>query len=232
MVPLNLVLFLVLTFVIPNVINQLVSLVMLNVKLVKTESLLTVSFVLVTESILMPVLAHLVLMKTTLLTVQLVDLNVPLVPMLLILNVVTLVLKEELLIQLLPMLLLVTIVSVHQVLIITLKLLHLQFVILVTMLVITVLLITLVMDVLILIPELITLSVHVLITIMIVEFPSVVNVNPNVTSVNKPQITVSFVLLTESTHQNVIFLHKKSELLELKIFQLVPLLSLCVTVNV
>jgi hypothetical protein len=67
---------------------------------------------------------------------------------------------------------------------------------------------------------------------MIVVLQSVVLVNPNVTSVLNLQPTVLFVLLIELTHQNVTFLHKKSKLLELKIFQSVPLPLLSVTVNV
>jgi hypothetical protein len=92
---LNLVPLLELTLVMLVVINQLVSLVVTNVKLVKTETLMTVQLVLVTESTLQLVVAHLELMKTIPPLVHLVDLNVLPVPMLVILNVVILVLKEE-----------------------------------------------------------------------------------------------------------------------------------------
>jgi hypothetical protein len=84
-----------LTLVILVVINQLVSLVVSNVLLVKTETLMTVQLVLVTESTLQLVVAHLDIMKTIPPLVHLVDLNVLPVPMLIILNVVILVLKEE-----------------------------------------------------------------------------------------------------------------------------------------
>jgi hypothetical protein len=92
---LNLVPLLELTLVMLVVINQLVSLVVSNVLLVKTETLMTVQLVLVTESTLQLVVAHLELMKTIPPLVHLVDLNVLPVPMLIILNVVILVLKEE-----------------------------------------------------------------------------------------------------------------------------------------
>jgi len=104
---------------------------------------------------------------------------------------------------------------------------------LVTMLVPNVLLIILVlMNVPTQLPESNLPLVHVWIITMIVVSLYVVLVNPNVTSVLNLHQTVLFVLLIELTHQNVTFLHKKLKLLELKIFQSVPLPLLFVTVNV
>jgi hypothetical protein len=104
---------------------------------------------------------------------------------------------------------------------------------LVTMLVPNVLLIILVlMNVPTQLPESNLPLVHVWITTMIVVSLYVVLVNPNVTSVLNLHQTVLFVLLIELTRQNVTFLHEKLKLLELKIFQSVPLPLLFVTVNV
>jgi hypothetical protein len=91
----------------------------------------------------------------------------------------------------------------------------------VTMLVLPVPLITLVHLVLTK-PELMVLFVNVKITTMTTVSPNVHHVKNNVTFVPNLHPTVLFVLMEESTHQNVTSHHKKSKLLRLKTSLSVP----------
>jgi hypothetical protein len=81
-------------------------------------------------------------------------------------------------------------------------------------------------------PEMTEKFVTVKITSMKMENQNVQNVKKNVISVSTDQTTVPFVLLEESTHQNVISHHQLLKLLKLKISQSVLLKLLCVTTNV
>lgn len=101
----------------------------------------------------------------------------------------------------------------------------------VTMLVTPVPLITLV-NLVLTKPELMVLFVNVKITSMTMVLLNVQHVKNNVTSVPNLHPTVLFVLMEESTHQNVTSHHKKSEPLRLKTSLSVLLKSFFVNHNV
>lgn len=158
------------------------------------------------------------LMKTTLLTVHLVLLNVPLVKHLLI--TVKLVLKEEL-IQIPDVFVLM--VNISTIMTNTVEIVLTNVLPVVLKLLVFFVLTLLEMKVPFVIVKIIT---------MIMVPQNVQDVKKNVTFVLTVHLTVPFVLKEESIHQNVTFLHQALNPLKLLIFQLVPLKLSCVTINV